>query len=143
MKLEHATCINAPRSVVWSVTLDIERWPQWTPTVTSIERLDEGVFRRGSRALIKQPGLPAAEWVVTDLTPEERFTWESYVRGIHMIATHELTTQVAGTQSVLRLEMSGVVARLLWPLIRFSVRKSLQRENAGLKARCEAMASVG
>lgn len=58
-----------------------------------------------------------------------------------LIATHELSNRETGTQSVLRLEMSGVVARLLWPLMRFSARRSLERENAGLKAKCEALAT--
>ena len=43
-----------------------------------------------------------------------------------------------GTRSVLHLEMSGPVAALLAPFVRRSVRRALERENSGLKARCEA-----
>lgn len=141
MMLDNVMDIDAPRSVVWSVTIDIERWPQWTPTVKSVKRLDEGPFACGSAALIQQPGLPEAKWVVTALIPGERFTWESRILGIRMIATHELSIKETGTQSVLRLEMSGIVARLLCPLMSFSARRSLERENAGLKAKCEALAT--
>ena len=48
-----------------------------------------------------------------------------------------LTAVAAGTQSLLRVEVSGFVARLLWPLIRPSIRRALKKENAGLKARGE------
>jgi hypothetical protein len=37
--------------------------------------------------------------------------------------------------------MSGTVATLLSPFLRYAVRRSLARENAGLKARCEALAA--
>jgi hypothetical protein len=85
--------------------------------------------------------LPKAKWVVTGIIPGERFKWESRILGMRMIATHELSTRETATQSVLRLEMSGIVARLLWPLMRFSAKRSLERENAGLKAKCEALAT--
>ena len=141
MKVENQTRIDAPKSTVWSVTQDIERWAQWTPTVQTIKRLDEQPFDVGSTALIKQPGLPEAEWRVTALTPGDGFTWETRIRGIRMVATHELDTTGTGTSNVLRIEMFGIIAALLWPFIRGSVRKSLEKENAGLKAKCEAMAT--
>jgi hypothetical protein len=142
MMLENVIYIEAPQGVVWSATIDIERWPQWTPTVKSVKRLEDVPFDCGRAAWIKQPGLPDAKWVVTALSSGEGFTWESQIRRIHMIATHELLTQGTGTLCVLRVEMSGVVARLLWPLIYFTARRSLERENAGLKAACEALAST-
>ena len=137
MKLENRKQIDAAQSDVWSVTENIERWPQWTPTVDSVKRLDDGPFDVGSVALLKQPGLPATEWRVTAMTRGQGFTWEARSRGIRMVATHELVPTGIGTESILRIEMSGLAAILMWPLIRASVRKSLEQENAGLKAECE------
>lgn len=74
MKLEHVIHIEAPPDVVWSVTADIERWPEWAPTVDAVQRLDQGAFDVGSTALLKQPGLPQATWSVTAFTPKKRFT---------------------------------------------------------------------
>lgn len=138
--LEHAIGIDAPQSVVWSVTTDVERWPQWTPAFKSVRRLDQGPFACRSAAQIKQPGLPEAKWVVTSLISGERFTWESGILGTRMIATHELSAKDEQTQCILRLEMFGIGARLLWPLLGFFARRSLARENACLKAKCEALA---
>lgn len=138
MRLDDTILIDATPDRVWQATVDVERWPEWMPTVTRATRLDSGPFAVGSRARIKQPGLPEAEWVVTTLAAGERFTRETRVRGMHMVATHELYALERGTQSVLRVEITGLMARLLWPIIRGSARRSLARENAALKARCEA-----
>jgi hypothetical protein len=141
MKLEDQKQIEAPPTVVWSVTEDVERWPAWNEVFQAVQRLDDGPFEVGSVTRIKQPGLPETQWRVTALTSGESFTWEARANGIHMIATHELSTVGTGTSSILRIEMSGIVAVFLWPLLRSSVRKSLQREHACLKVKCEALAA--
>lgn len=138
MILENIKMVDAPPDVVWEVTTDVENWPQWTPTVTEVTRLDDGPFMVGSVALIKQPGLLVSEWRVTELRDGEGFTWETCVRGMRMSATHDLVVLESSTKSILRLQIEGFLAVLLWPLIRYSARKNLELENAGLKARCEA-----
>jgi carbon monoxide dehydrogenase subunit G len=50
MKIEMSTEIDAPSERVWEVMSDVERWHEWTPSITSIERLDEAPFGAGSRA---------------------------------------------------------------------------------------------
>ena len=66
------------------------------------------------------------------------FTWEGRLWGIHIVATHAVNPSGSSVQSVLRIEMLGLVATLLGPLLRSPVRHSLEEENAGLKAFCEA-----
>lgn len=138
MIIENAKVINAVPNRVWQITQDIERWPEWTPTVNQLTRLDEGPLRVGSVARIKQPGLPECEWRVTALTDGTSFTWTSRVYGITMKATHEVLAIESGTKSVLRLQMHGTLVTFLRPLISVAVSKSLERENTALKARCEA-----
>ena len=142
MKATHKIEIAATPEIVWAVTKDLERWPEWTPTVVSAKRLDDGQFKTGSRALIKQPGLPEAEWVVTDLESGKRFIWETRVRGLHMIATHDVAASDSGVVNTLVLETRGVVALLLSPFIGGAIRDALQKENAGLKKFCEDKAAA-
>lgn len=142
MHLEHVIYIDAPPAVVWAVTEEVERWPEWAPTMEAVTRLDEGAFDVGSEALIKQPGLPETIWWVTALTRGVSFTWKSRVRGIAMAATHELEADGNGTKNTLRLETSGLMAHLLAPLLRSPLQQALAQENEGLKRYCEARVTV-
>jgi uncharacterized membrane protein len=133
--------IEARPDVVWAVTEDIDRWPDWTPTVTSVVRVDDSPFALGSVARVKQPGQPESEWKVSQFERGKQFEWETRRPGLRMRALHELSAEGAGTANVLRLEMTGLVAVLLWPVLRRAVRRSLSQENCGLKAHCEALAA--
>ena len=42
--------IQASSERVWEVLSNIECWPAWTPTVTSIQRVDRGPLVVGSQA---------------------------------------------------------------------------------------------
>jgi uncharacterized membrane protein len=60
-----STTINAPIDLVWTVLVDVERMPEWTPTVHWVRVLDDlppgsGVGR-GSSVRMKQP------WLLTHL----------------------------------------------------------------------------
>ena len=140
MKVKAFIHIEAPIDLVWAVTEDIERWPEWTPTVNSVKRVDDRPVGLGSRVRIKQPGLPEAIWTVTAFVPNEQFSWETRILGMHMVATHVLATEGAGAKNLLRIEVSGIVAVLQWPLLRVLMRRALSQENAGLKRHCETLA---
>ena len=125
--------------MVWDVTEDVVRWPQWTPTISSVRPLDDRPFGVGSKALVKQPGQAESEWTVTDFVACERFTWETRRIGLVMAATHELKSDGAGTSNTLRVVVSGILGTLLAPILRPLLRKALAEENAGLKQWCETV----
>lgn len=141
MTIEDTIHIEAPSDVVWAVTEDIERWPEWTPTVTAARRLDDGPFGLGSIARIKQPGQPASDWTVTEYVAGDRFTWETRRTGLRMAASHRVQRDGSGTSNTLRIEASGVLAVVLWPVLRAAIRRALMQENRGLKARCETVSA--
>lgn len=109
--------IDAPAEQVWDVIVDVERWPEWTPTVTSVRRLDDGPFGVGSRVEIRQPKLPKAQWEVTEVVAGRSFTWEATGPGMRSIARHEVVPRegaAAITLSVEQLGPMGAVAALVW-----------------------------
>lgn len=143
MRIIDTTHIEAAPEVVWAVTQDVERWPEWTPTVTSVNRLDRGPFGLGSVARIKQPMQPEAEWNVTEFEPGRRFAWETRRLGLHMTGSHDVSPNGLGTTNVLGVEAKGALAVLLWPVLRLAIRRALADENRGLKANCEQIARAG
>jgi uncharacterized protein YndB with AHSA1/START domain len=57
-RLESVIDIQASPERVWEILVDVERWPEWTPTVLSVQREDSGALSVGSRAYIRQPKIP-------------------------------------------------------------------------------------
>jgi len=62
--------INAPLSTIWHLQTDVERWPSWQAPVKTMERLDHGRLRAGSRfrwttPAPATPSTPATTLVVT------------------------------------------------------------------------------
>jgi uncharacterized membrane protein len=99
--------IDAPTGPVWDVLYDVARWPEWTPTVDSVERLDDGPFTIGSRARLRQPKLPQAVWEVTGVHDGESFTWEAKGPGMKTIGRHEVVPDGTGSTVVLSIEQTG------------------------------------
>ena len=122
---------------MWQVTIDVEAWPKWSPVMETIRREDTGEFRLGSTALIKQKQIAKTRWTVTEIDPGHRFTWQARSLGIDMIATHSIIPGESTVTSLLRIEMGGLLIRLLGPLMKLLVSKSLKIENQGLKHYCE------
>ena len=143
MRVEHTLSIDAPPEVVWAVTQDVERWPEWSPTMTSVQRGEEGPLRPGSVTYIKQPLQPMARWVVTGLVNGRRFAWETHRPGLHMAAFHEVLPEGRASRNRLVVEATGPLATALAPLLRLVMGRALAEENRGLKAHCEALSAPG
>jgi uncharacterized membrane protein len=109
--------IDAPAQPVWEVLFDVARWPEWTPTIDSVERLDDGPFQVGARAKVRQPKLPPASWEVTEVVDGRSFTWEAKGPGMRTIARHQVVPDADGCQVMLSIEQTGpmgAVAAMLW-----------------------------
>ena len=47
MRFEATIDLAAPAQLLFEVYTDVERWPEWTASVTSVERLDQGPLSVG------------------------------------------------------------------------------------------------
>jgi len=130
--------ISAAPERVWQVIIDVESWPEWTKSMTTVKRLDDGPFRVGSRARIKQPGLPNLVWQVTGITEGTEFTWVTRSAGVDATATHRVDETPAGVRLTLTLAWTGMLAGVVAAMAGKQTRKYLALETAGAKARAEA-----
>lgn len=69
--MERSTTVDvaAPADVVWEVLVDVERWPEWTDSVTSVQALDDGPLTVGSRVEVAQPKIPLGTYTVPPSSP--------------------------------------------------------------------------
>jgi uncharacterized protein YndB with AHSA1/START domain len=143
MTIAVTTTIAAPSAIVWDILIDVERWPEWTPTMKSVKRREETPFAIGSTARISQPRLPMATWTVTEFDAGRSFTWEAPLLGGRMIGGHTVESDGAGgTKLTLTLDNRGALAGVLGWLTARTARSYATKEAAGLKARAEAAAAA-
>src|ERR1041385_7760137 len=142
MSYSTAVTINAPADLIWSTLTDVERWPESTASIPTVQRLDNGPFEVGSRARVSQPKLPTIIWTVTDLQPLREFTWESPAPGVNTIARHAIAPAGDNAWTVtLSIERTGIFGPLLDRITDSITRKYVNMEAAGLKRVCEAAAA--
>ncbi len=130
--------IAAAPEVVWRVLSDVETWPEWTPSVRAIVRLDPGPLHVGQRVRISQPRVPTTVWRLTELVEGRSFSWRAGAPGARTTAHHTVEPFGAGTRATLRLGMHGPVGVLVGALMNGMNRRYLQLETDGLKRRGEA-----
>jgi hypothetical protein len=90
-------------------------------------------LKRGGVVRLEQPMQPPSLWVVTALEANRRVARESRRRGLRFVATHDLLPAASATMNTLTVQASGVLAVLLWPLLRAALRHALTAENRAFK----------
>ncbi len=111
MYIERSIDIDAAREKVWTVIIDVERWPEWTASVTSAAPLDKVPFQIGSQARPRQQRLPVAIWTVTAFEAEHYFAWQTVVPAVRTVAGHRV--EVTGSDRprvTLSLSWRGALA---------------------------------
>jgi uncharacterized membrane protein len=137
-RYETSVQIAAPVERVWSTTCDIESWPSWSPTMTSVARTDPGPLRVGSTAHVQQPKLRPANWEVDAVDENHDFSWHTSGPGYRIRARHLIEPTPTGTSVLLRAEVTGPLSSVVWLLAGRTVTRYVQQEAAALKRHCES-----
>ncbi len=139
MEYQKSVTIATDPERVWKVLSDIERWPERISTYEEVRRLDDGDLRVGSRAHVKQKGLAAGDWEVSELVEDSTFTWSSRQPGVRIVGRHTVSTDADGTTRLtLVLEQSGWLSGLVSLALGRKVREYVDLEAEALKAAAEA-----
>ena len=129
--------IAAAPSRVWAVMSDIERWHEWTASITSVRRLDAGPMRVGSKAHVKQPKLSGSVFEVTAWTPERGFDWVTKRPGVTGLGRHLIEPTAGGSRVTLLVTFSGPLTGLIALFFGRLTDRYIQMEAEGLKRRVE------
>jgi uncharacterized membrane protein len=140
MITEDSIEIDASPQLVWDVFSDVQRWPEWTPSVTSLVGLDGPALAVGRRFAIKQPGMSKLVWRVTQIDPGSSWTWVQRSPGVLVSARHHVIAQPGGRTLVRQqLDQGGLIGTLVGRLMLSKTRRFLELEAQGLKARSEQL----
>ena len=133
--------VAAPADRVWLVMRDVERWHEWTASVTNIRVVGGGPLRVGSRAWVRQPKFPPALWEATEVDDAARtFTWVNRAPGLRVIARHGVEARGAASRTRLSLRYERLLGPLLARPTRGITERYVDLEMNGLKARSEGRA---
>ena len=132
--------IDAAPDRVWAIMRDVERWHEWTASVTSVRIAGGGPLQAGKRAWIRQPKFPPALWQVTEIDEAGRnFTWISRGPGMLVTARHGVDAAGTGSRAHLSLRYEGLLGPLFGRLTRGITERYLDLEANGLKRRSEGV----
>lgn len=136
-RIEHRIDIAAPVEWVWTLTEDIESWPDYSPTMNEIRKLDDGPLTVGSRARVKQPWQLPAVWTVTALEPPVLFEWSTRMGTVTIVAGHQLAATEEGCRQALVVDLAGAGSGLLGRLFGRRIAAAIAAENEGFKRQAE------
>ena len=130
--------IDAPGESVWRVLAAVVAWPEWLPTVNSVQPLDGSQLKVGFRFVVRQPKLRPATWIVTELEPLRRFVWQARSPGLLMVAEHTVEEHPPGkSRVILRFSFNGLLGPPIGRLFRPVTERYLSQEAASLKRKIE------
>ncbi|MBI5288506.1 MAG: SRPBCC family protein [Chloroflexi bacterium] len=143
VRYEKTIEIAAQPAVVWEVIRDVERWPEWTPTMKYVRLREPGPLALGSTADVDVDGAGRSTLRVTEYTEGRSFTWSATVRGVRFAAAHIVEPAGAGSRATLWVEFRGVMAAIFAPMLRRTAHRNVDIEAEGLKRRSEETARAG
>jgi hypothetical protein len=134
MKYETSTTTPADPSRLWAVLSDVERWPEWIEVYEEVRREESGALALGDSAHVKQKGLAAGDWTVTELEEGTMFSWESRQPGVRLVGRHVVTPAAEGSRLTLGIEMTGWLSGPIGALVGRKSRSYVDLECARLAA---------
>jgi ribosome-associated toxin RatA of RatAB toxin-antitoxin module len=133
MRYETKTVTTADPVRLWAVVADVERWPEWIEVYEEVRRANTGDLAVGDSVHVKQKGLAAGAWTVTELEEGRVFAWESRRPGVRMVGRHAVAPDASGgSRLTLAFELSGWLSGVLGVLMGRKIREYVDLEGTRL-----------
>ncbi|WP_439587748.1 SRPBCC family protein [Hydrogenophaga sp.] len=127
---------------IWPIVADVVHWPEWLPTMTSVEGLSGSALAIGNQYHVVQPGFRPTLWTVIELEPPRCFAWEARWPGARALARHTVRAAPDGQSSDVELQVlfSGPLGFLASAIAGRRIQAYLAREVESLKQKVEQQA---
>lgn len=125
--------INAKKSKIYNVLINLENWHLWTNSIKKITYLPGHNFSNGNSATVFQPKLSPAIWTITEIVENESFTWKTKTMGVIITAEHNLKSNTNTTILELNVYYEGFWAGLVYILSKKMTSQYLAMEAKGFK----------
>jgi carbon monoxide dehydrogenase subunit G len=115
MRFESSIEINAPTGKVWTLIDRLEEWPQWMPSIKSIERISRGPLGIGSQlAVTANVSRLTVKLLMTivEFVPERSVVMKGRALGTNLTRFYTLEPVNDRTRVTVGGEVSGVLALL-------------------------------
>ena len=133
MRYETSTTTPAEPDRLWAVLSDVEKWPEWIEVYEEVSLAESGPLALGGGAHVKQRGLAAGDWTVTELEEGRVFAWESRQSGGRLLGRHVVSAEQArGSRLTLQFEMTGPLSGVMGAVLGRKVRRYVDLECARL-----------
>jgi len=115
MKFSSSVWIDAPPEKVFALVDDLERWPEWIPSIEAIEKLSEGPLREGSEIVVtaKSGVRVRLPMTITEFVPGKRGVLKGKVLGTRMVRYYDFEAAGGGTRLTAGGEVTGLLAFLV------------------------------
>ncbi|HXK33567.1 MAG TPA: SRPBCC family protein [Dehalococcoidia bacterium] len=141
MALVRSFYVDAAPAGVWSILTDVERWPEWTGTITRMYVERGASLGLGALVHAESPGGRKTEWTVTEFDAPRSLTWEMRPSaGVVVSSGHVIMPEGDGSRVTFAVNTRGWAGRLLAPLVHRQLRPNLESEVTGFKRRAEERA---
>lgn len=140
MHIEHTTTTTAPPATVFAIYQDVANWHTWDPDTK--RAFIEGPFAVGSRGCLTPTRGNTVPMLLTWVESARGFTVESRIPLLRMVFEHVLTPVPGGTQVLHRVTLSGLLSRVLGPMLIRQLDAGLPVTLRNLKALAESRAAA-
>jgi len=109
--------VGVPPEEAWRQLVEIQRWPEWAPHITSVTVSPPGPLGPESRGALHIKRLGRNTFRMTAWDPPTRWEWTGGVPGLRIHYDHRFTAaEPAGTTLDWTVELQGPLAPLVRPV---------------------------
>ena len=135
---EQTIVVAAAPEDVWSVLVDVEAWPTWTASMSSVRLENPGPLGLGSVAKVRQPRLAPTTFTVCEYEHGRSFAWSTGNRLLSTVGDHRIEPAADGSRVTLTLRQEGPLAGVVGALYKGLIARYIRMEAEGLKRESES-----